>query len=53
MQMGTDTGRFSCSKPNLQQIPSKGTPVYLELFFTAPPGRVLVTCDYSQQEMRV
>mgnify|MGYP005855911371 CR=1 FL=1 len=53
MQMGTDTGRFSCSNPNLQQIPSKGEASIFRTFFTAPPGRMLVTCDYSQQEMRV
>lgn len=53
MQMGTDTGRFSCSKPNLQQIPSKGEGSVFRTFFTAPEGRSLVTCDYSQQEMRV
>lgn len=52
-QVRTFTGRFACSKPNLQQIPSKGDGAVFRTFFKAPKGRKLVTCDYSQQEMRV
>jgi len=49
-QIGADTGRFSCNKPNLQQIPA------IEEYrkcFSAPKGRKIVTCDYSQQELRI
>ncbi|MBP7859508.1 hypothetical protein KA001_00915 [Patescibacteria group bacterium] len=53
IQMGTATGRFSCSRPNLQQIPSKGDGAIFRTFFMAPEGKKLVTVDYSQQEMRV
>jgi len=50
MQAGTDTGRFACSNPNLQQIP-RGSD--FRSCFVAPKGKKLVTVDYSQQELRV
>jgi DNA polymerase I len=49
-QIGADTGRFSCNKPNLQQIPATEE---FRSCFAAPNGRKIVTCDYSQQELRV
>lgn len=49
-QMGTKTGRFSCTEPNLQQIPSKNLEV--RMMFCADPGKVLIGSDYSQQEPR-
>jgi DNA polymerase I-like protein with 3'-5' exonuclease and polymerase domains len=52
-QMGTFTGRFACANPNLQQIPAHGDGAVFRTFFGAPPGKSLVTVDYSQQEMRV
>ena len=51
---GADTGRFSSSEPNLQNIPSSGE--YGKLvrnLFIAPPGHKLVVADYSQIEPRV
>ena len=51
---GAETGRFSSSEPNLQNIPSSGE--YGKLvrnLFTAPPGYKLVVADYSQIEPRV
>ena len=51
---GADTGRFSSSEPNLQNIPSSGD--YGKLvrnLFTAPPGHKLVVADYSQIEPRI
>ena len=50
-QVGTVTGRFSCSEPNLQQIPSKNHEV--RLMFKARDGYVLVGSDFSQQEPRL
>jgi len=50
MQIGADTGRFSCSKPNLQQIPKESE---FRGCFVAPRGRRLVTADYSQIELRI
>ena len=49
-QLGAATGRFSCSNPNLQQIPK--SKVFRECFIAAP-GRRLVIADYSQIELRV
>ncbi len=49
-QIGAPTGRFSCSNPNLQQIPHE--PQYRRCF-RAPEGRKLVIADYSQIELRI
>ena len=50
-QVGTVTGRFSCSEPNLQQIPSKNHEI--RLMFKARDGYALVGSDFSQQEPRL
>ncbi len=50
---GTKTGRRSCSKPNLQQVPREGTLEGVRSCLGAPPGWDLVTFDYSQIELRI
>lgn len=49
-QIGADTGRFSCTNPNLQQIPAGEA---YRRCFTAPVGRKIISVDYSQQELRI
>lgn len=50
-QIGADTGRFSSSDPNLQNIPSHNNEI--RMMFTARPGYILVGSDFSQQEPRL
>lgn len=47
---GTVTGRLSCEKPNLQQVPRDKR---IRSLVTAPPGWVMVEADYSQVELRI
>jgi DNA polymerase I len=49
-QIGAPTGRFSCSKPNVQQIPHEEE---YRRCFRAPEGKKLVIADYSQIELRI
>ncbi len=49
-QIGAPTGRFSCSKPNIQQIPHDENYRHC---FRAPDGRKLIIADYSQVELRI
>lgn len=50
-QCGADTGRFSSSDPNLQNIPSHNKDI--RKMFKATDGYVLMSSDYSQQEPKV
>ena len=50
----TATGRFSCSRPNLQNMPRKtNDPIGVRNFVKAPEGHLVISCDYSQIELRV
>lgn len=49
-QYGTDTGRFSSSEPNLQNIPSHEKRI--RRIFLPSDGCVLISSDYSQIEPR-
>ena len=52
--LSTDTGRFSCNNPNLQNMPRKtNDPIGVRNFIKAPEGQLIVSCDYSQIELRV
>jgi DNA polymerase-1 len=53
-QLATATGRLSSSNPNLQNIPVRGhLGQRMRACFTAGPGQMLVSADYSQVELRV
>ncbi len=52
--LGTETGRFAARNPNLQNCPRPGTDeVGVRNFFMAPEGKVLLSLDFSQIELRV
>ncbi len=50
-QIGAPTGRFSCTNPNIQQVPHAVE--YRRCFSGHPIGRRLVIADYSQIELRI
>lgn len=54
MPLATETGRFACRRPNLQnQISPGADPVGVRNFVTAPRGWTLMEADYSQAEIRL
>jgi DNA polymerase I len=54
-QAMTSTGRLSSSNPNLQNIPVKDQRYgkLVRSCFEAPPGKLLISADYSQIELRI
>ena len=47
-QIGTETGRFSCTDPNLQQIPER-----FRSCIGGESNYVLIGADFSQMELRI
>lgn len=54
-QLGTNTGRQSCSDPNMQNVerPVEGKPNLRKLWVSDSPDYVIIGVDYSQQEPRI
>ncbi|TMC24568.1 MAG: hypothetical protein E6J34_00315 [Chloroflexi bacterium] len=53
-QLGADSGRFSCYRPNLQQIPKEKDPdADIRRCFIARPGYTLLIADLSNIELRI
>lgn len=48
--LGADTGRMSCVRPNLQQVPREGG---FRACITADPGQLLISADFAGVEVRV
>jgi DNA polymerase I-like protein with 3'-5' exonuclease and polymerase domains len=48
--LGADTGRMSCVRPNLQQVPRQGG---IRSCITADPGEVVISADFASVEVRV
>jgi DNA polymerase I-like protein with 3'-5' exonuclease and polymerase domains len=51
--LAADSGRLSCTDPNLQQVPTEHTAPGLRSCFVPEPGAVFVIADYAQIELRV
>ena len=49
-QIGAETGRFSCSDPNVQQVPRMSR---LRQLFRASDGYVFADCDWAGVELRI
>jgi len=49
-QYGAHSGRFTCSKPNLQQQPNS---TEWRSIYKAQEGNKIITADYSQIELRI
>jgi DNA polymerase-1 len=52
-QIGTISGRLSCSSPNLQALPKNSDVHRIRDLVVAPPGCVLMSWDWSQAELRL
>jgi len=53
-QLGTETGRMSCSTPNLQNIPVKtDLGKKIRQCFIPEKGSIFLSADYSQMDFRV
>jgi len=48
------TGRFSSSEPNMQNLPKRAdSEGFIRGMYVAPPGRKIITADYSQLELMI
>lgn len=55
-QVGTTTGRASCSEPNMQNLPREREEekrYSIRSMYVAPPGYRMIVADYDQIELRL
>jgi DNA polymerase-1 len=52
IQCGTETDRWACKTPNLQNIPVRHSPEYRTAFIPTEKGEVIMSKDADQQEPR-
>ena len=54
MPLATETGRFASRNANLQNTPRKDNdPIGIRKFIAAPKGKMLISLDFSQIELRI
>jgi len=54
LPLATETGRFASKNPNCQNMPRAGSDdIGVRNFITAPEGKLLLSLDFSQIELRV
>ena len=54
MPFATETGRFASKNPNCQNMPRAGADdIGVRNFIVAPEGKILLSLDFSQIELRV
>ena len=54
LSLSTETGRMCCRNPNAQNMPRKtNDPAGIRSLIRAPEGKVIVSCDFSQIELRI
>jgi DNA polymerase-1 len=54
LPLATETGRFASKNPNCQNMPRAGADdIGVRNFFVAPEGKILLSLDFSQIELRV
>lgn len=48
------TGRYASSEPNILNLPARAdSDGYIRSIFSAPPGKVILELDYSQEELYI
>jgi DNA polymerase I len=54
MNLNTETGRISCRRPNLQNVPAGEKDTYgIRKAFVAREGESMIVADYGQLELRI
>ncbi|MHC4710007.1 MAG: DNA polymerase, partial [Planctomycetota bacterium] len=52
-QVGSEAGRYSCRRPNVQQAPARTHPSRFRRLYKAPDGYMLLASDFGSLEAKV